>query len=362
MSYLIIEPITDITASLSMNMMKNNKIQGLLDMECRYVDNKMYLYYEIQGMECLKEYISEHSISYNLARQLYLDIAQAVLNGEEFFLSENSYVMDLEYIFWDKKNKRAKFCCVPELQKDFQADIKKVTEELIEYIGHNDRSAAEFIYGIYGLITDNGFIISDAKAYINGFRPGKLNSAGYNTKSQGNGFTFNKEKEGNIKEHYAVKEDGIEFIPASVFNKKTSGINEKNTTDENIITEDRENIKETVHKKYILCIDKASLPFREKEKGYINIYLEDGGTGENGGCLEFSVGRCSNCSLILPVCFVSRRHAVFYIENGNIYIEDAGSVNGTFINNEKIPANVKILCNINDIISFAGIKCRLSCK
>lgn len=176
MSYLIIEPETDVTASFSMNMIKNNKIQGLLDMECRNVDNKMYLYYEIQGMQCLEEYINECNISFNFARQLYMDILQAVLNGEEFFLSENSYVIDLEYIFWDKKNKRAKFCYVPELQGNFQADIKKLTEDFIEYIDHNDKSAVKLVYGIYGLITDNGFNISDIKAYINGFKPGTINS------------------------------------------------------------------------------------------------------------------------------------------------------------------------------------------
>ena len=116
MSYLVIEPGTDIGASLSMNMMKNNQIQCLLDMECRYIDNSLALYYSIQGMQSLKEYIGEYSISYNTAKQLYMDIVQAVLNGEEFFLNEDSYLMDLEYIFWDKKNKNVKFCCVPELQ------------------------------------------------------------------------------------------------------------------------------------------------------------------------------------------------------------------------------------------------------
>ena len=308
MSYLIIEPETDVTASFSMNMIKNNKIQGLLDMECRNVDNKMYLYYEIQGMQCLEEYINECNISFNFARQLYMDILQVVLNGEEFFLSENSYVMDLEYIFWDKKNKRAKFCYVPELQGNFQADIKKLTEDFIEYIDHNDKSAVELVYGIYGLITDNGFNISDIKAYINGFKPGTIN---------------------------------INAISENIQYTSQKGI---------------------IHKQYILCIDKASLPFKEKERGYINIYLDDAGKKIDESHLEASVGRSSDCGLILPDCFVSRHHAVFYIEDEDIYIEDLSSANGTFINGGKIPANVKILCNLNDIISFAGIKCKLSCK
>lgn len=346
MSYLIIEPVTDIYSSLSLNMMKNNKIHGLLDMECRYTDNRMELYYEIQGMQSLKEYIVENGISYNLARQLYFDIAQAVLNGEEFFLNEDSYVLDLEFIFWDRKNKRAKLCCVPELQMDFQADIRKLTEELIEFMNHNEQNVVEFIYGIYGLITDNGFIISDVKSYIKEFKPG----------------TLNKTVDNNKKQQHTSKNNGIEFIQAPVTSEKIQYVDEKNVLNENKVTTNMNNSKENIHKKYILCIDKASLRFKEDEKGYININLQNEGVIEDEGHWEFSVGRSNNCSLVLPVCFVSRHHAVFYLENGNIYIEDTGSANGTFINNEKIPANVKTLCNVNDIISFAGIKCRLSCK
>ncbi len=74
------------------------------------------------------------------------------------------------------------------------------------------------------------------------------------------------------------------------------------------------------------------------------------------------MGRNSDCNLILPVSFVSRYHAIFYIEDEDIYIEDLSSANGTFVNDGKIPANVKILCNVNDVISFAGIKWRLSYK
>ena len=321
MSYLVIGTGTDISNSLSMNMMKNNKIQGLLDLEYRYTDNKMELYYEIQGMKCLKEYINEYNISYNLARQLYLDIVQAVLNGEEFFLSENSYVMDLEYIFWDKKNKRAKFCCGPELQGDFQTDIKKLTEELIDCLGHNDKNAVEFIYGIYGLITDNGFIIPDIKAYIKGFKPGIVNS----------------------KAHYNKKQEDTHVVDGIITN---TGINSK---------------KENISRRFILSVEKASLPFNIKDKGYINICLGDAGKRIDESHLEASVGRSSSCNLVLPVCFVSRHHAMFYIEDEDIYIEDLSSINGTFVNGEKIPANVKILCNVNDIISFAGIKCRLLC-
>lgn len=337
MSYLVIEPEIDITASLSMNMMKNNKIQCLLDMECRYIDNSLALYYSTQGMQSLKEYIEEYSISYNIAKQLYMDIVQAVLNGEEFFLNEDSYLMELEYIFWDKKNKNVKFCCVPELQGDFQENIKKLTESIIEQINHDDKSAAEFIYGIYGLITDGGFIIHDIKSYIKSFKPDAISHT-------------LQSKQDNITEN---KDSGKYIYGCN--DSKDSGASSGDSVPETRAKPDKKN-------RYLLCIDKDSLPFRTDGKGSADIYLEDIGciTGENRA--EASIGRSRDCNLVLPVCYISRHHAVFYIEDEKLYIEDVNSSNGTFINGERIPANVKILCNATDVISFAGILCRLSCQ
>ncbi|MFG6347225.1 MAG: FHA domain-containing protein, partial [Lachnospiraceae bacterium] len=186
---------------------------------------------------------------------------------------------------------------------------------------HNDKNAVEFIYGIYGLITDNGFIIPDIKAYIKGFKPGIVNS----------------------KAHYNKKQEDTHVVDGIITN---TGINSK---------------KENISRRFILSVEKASLPFNIKDKGYINICLGDAGKRIDESHLEASVGRSSSCNLVLPVCFVSRHHAMFYIEDEDIYIEDLSSINGTFVNGEKIPANVKILCNVNDIISFAGIKCRLLC-
>ena len=54
-------------------------------MECRYIDNNLVLYYEIQGLQCIKDYTTGNKLDYNITRQLYIDIVQAVLNGEEFF-------------------------------------------------------------------------------------------------------------------------------------------------------------------------------------------------------------------------------------------------------------------------------------
>lgn len=309
-AYLVIEPETDIETdnSLSMNMMKNNKIQCFLDMECRYVDNNLALYYKIQGLQCMKEYIEENKLDYATAKQLYLDIVQAVINGGEFFLDENSYILDLEYIYWDKKNKQAKLCCVPEWKGDFQKDAKKLSEDIIAYIDHSDKAAEKFIYDIYSLISDDGFVAADIKSYIKEFK-------------------LNKTEARKDSSAESVQQNDVQ-VQDVCRNSQT-------------------------RVKYGLSIEKASMPLSIWKKGRTDIWTNS----------AISIGRHEDCNVVLPFNIISRHHAVINIIDGNFYVEDTASTNGTSVNGKKIPANEKTLCIANDIISFAGINCRvISCE
>ena len=50
---------------------------------------------------------------------------------------------------------------------------------------------------------------------------------------------------------------------------------------------------------------------------------------------------------------VSRRHAAIFLEDGNFFLEDLGSTNGTIVNRERIQTGERIEINEGDII-FLG--------
>ena len=62
-----------------------------------------------------------------------------------------------------------------------------------------------------------------------------------------------------------------------------------------------------------------------------------------------TVGREPSCEIVLLRASVSRRHAVLSTENGRTTVEDLGSKNGTFVNNEAV--EVRMLVN-GDRIRF----------
>jgi len=59
---------------------------------------------------------------------------------------------------------------------------------------------------------------------------------------------------------------------------------------------------------------------------------------------DFSVGLDPSCDVCLPDMLVSRRHALFKLrENGECWIEDLGSRNGTYVNGEKLSGKERLL-------------------
>lgn len=62
------------------------------------------------------------------------------------------------------------------------------------------------------------------------------------------------------------------------------------------------------------------------------------------------VGRAEGNDLILKEGGVSREHARFFVEDGKVMVEDAGSSNGTFVNGERITGPVALSARIKVIL------------
>lgn len=54
------------------------------------------------------------------------------------------------------------------------------------------------------------------------------------------------------------------------------------------------------------------------------------------GSSAIRVGRSSACSLVIDDSFASSQHARFYKSDGDWYVEDLGSTNGTFVDGERL--------------------------
>jgi EAL domain-containing protein (putative c-di-GMP-specific phosphodiesterase class I) len=94
-------------------------------------------------------------------------------------------------------------------------------------------------------------------------------------------------------------------------------------------------------------------------------YLEGlgGSQGETWQvCLNrfpFTVGRDVNSDLCLSAPEISRQHAQFHLHNDELILQEFGSKNGTFVNNERIHGS-RHLQN-GDLLKFVFLEFRLNC-
>ena len=57
---------------------------------------------------------------------------------------------------------------------------------------------------------------------------------------------------------------------------------------------------------------------------------------------ELTVGRAGGCQITLDDTFVSQLHARVFRRDGQLFVEDLGSTNGTFLNRKKVTAPVAV--------------------
>jgi pSer/pThr/pTyr-binding forkhead associated (FHA) protein len=57
---------------------------------------------------------------------------------------------------------------------------------------------------------------------------------------------------------------------------------------------------------------------------------------------ELTVGRAGGCQITLDDTYVSQLHARVYRRDGQLYVEDLGSTNGTYLNRKKVTAPIAI--------------------
>lgn len=82
--------------------------------------------------------------------------------------------------------------------------------------------------------------------------------------------------------------------------------------------------------------------------------LEVGGQSKELSNKAFGIGRDKTNQLVIADPKVSRYHAVITFEDGEAFIKDTNSSNGTFINNKQITQGLKVKLKSGDKIKVGN--------
>lgn len=115
-TYLIYEiQAEDQIDTLSLGMIVNNKIEGIVPAIYNQLDNQRFLKYNISSKVSLKQYFADI-----VSRQRLINVFESILEGltsaEDYMLQWSSILLNMENIFVDVSTGRASLICIPILK------------------------------------------------------------------------------------------------------------------------------------------------------------------------------------------------------------------------------------------------------
>ena len=148
-SYLVIETEEIPERTYRLPMLMNNRIEGLLEIELRTVDEKNVYYYDISSRQSFACIYEKKTLNSPELKKLIRDIISIITRGKEYLLDENDFIIRPEYIYLSIPACEVSLCYLPGYQRDMRGQLSGLFEELMNKVNYKDEEAVLLIYSLY---------------------------------------------------------------------------------------------------------------------------------------------------------------------------------------------------------------------
>lgn len=148
-NYLIVEPDNFGPEPYETHMLKENRINGLLNFNRKLVDGHNYYYYEITSKQPLNRILENHSLNKEELKQLIIGIAQVLERLDAYLLKANQILLQPDYIYLEPEQFRVSLCLLPGRSKNFPEEMTELLRYLLGKINHQDKECVVMAYGLY---------------------------------------------------------------------------------------------------------------------------------------------------------------------------------------------------------------------
>ncbi len=245
-SYLVISPENDIsTRQYCIKLLEHERVEGILPLERRVMDNESMLYYEITSKQVMQSLLIKTTLSCRQLKSICGNILLALERAYEYLLPEDDFVLSPEHIYLDVSNFEPGICFLPGYQKNIREQVRGLMEYLMNKIDYTDKEAVLLVYQLYAVSREEDYCFEALSELIGGttaseeaVRPKlRQQKEGLNSIETGN----RKEEEGGAR-----KESGKESKKDIKDIRKDIKDIRKDNAKESIKGNSKENIKHNI--------------------------------------------------------------------------------------------------------------------
>ncbi len=184
--YLVYEKKTDDKMDhLTLEMMSNNRIDGVVPANHIQIDDRFYMKYDISGLISLREYL-QGVVSRQKILSVLESIADAAIVSEDYLLSISSYVLDMEYVYIDPDTLKVSMIVLPVVREEMKIDV--FLKELFMGIRYDQTEDCGYVASLLNLLGGEGtFSIHTLKEEINRLKKENKSKPQWKTQNQASG-------------------------------------------------------------------------------------------------------------------------------------------------------------------------------
>ena len=151
-NYLVI-PYGGKEEDFALRMLKENRTEGFLPIELRRMDGETLLYYNISGMQNMEIIYGEKPVGQKEFQTFMWQLHEVIEYGRELFLPGSGICLEPTAIFWNLGTQRWEFLYIPGKGGREEADIQREREQLAEFlvmrVDYEDKKLTETVYRFY---------------------------------------------------------------------------------------------------------------------------------------------------------------------------------------------------------------------
>ena len=320
------------------------------------------MHYNITSKQPLSRVYLKKELTAEDVRKILLSIRLLMDELKKYLLSFECILFDAEYCYCNPETKQSEWIFYP--QRKSESSMGKLAEFLIDRVDHGERTAVDMVYHFYKLVRNDMLTKAELDKLIEEYESDKTyeplkcekHDFGYEQDMQlavqykeadcGNDTLKSNTVWEKVKELIHTKVRIFSKEKTNKWGKRIETVNSLNW--ETYGLEEYENYKgETV----VMGVQsiKATRRLRSLSKSdaeYISLQK-----------LPCILGKMEECSdIVLRDQSISRMHARIFEENGELYLQDLNSTNGSYINNLELESNEIVKLKIGDEITFGNLR------
>ena len=371
-SYMTVKDAGYACEPYKVQMLLNNKIPGLLDMKVISENGVSEYWYDITGLQPLDFLTAKRKIGWEELCMLVRNICDVRLTLEKYLLDADDLIYDSKQFFQDRRTGKLLFCYVPGLREQQTNGMLKLFETILERMDHNDPRTVRAGYELYEACAAGEAGIEEMMQCLvlpeeKAMRPKKPESSQAYPEMPESGLRQFHDLPGGtamqVREEMAWPVHEESHKPKKTFASRRKRKKDE-SEDADFWTEDdfaqmkeigRWDKQPALKRKQVHEDHPTELFSEEMLPNKIRlIYRGDGKEQDlKPQTFPFLIGKKDgDADGLIRAKTVSRVHARIFQADGNYYLEDANSTNGTYVNGELLPCHTSYPLRQADRIIF----------